>query len=215
MLLLQEFDLEIRDKKGVENLVAYHLSQIKRGIDPLSIRDDFPDEQIFQMDKSEPWFVDTCNFLVASTFLQGASKSYKEKIEGDAKYYIWDDPYLWKLCRDQIIRRCILDAKIQSHLEAAITDQIRWPKKYSTVGFIGPPFSKTLTNMSRPANSVCEQEWPSTKGMKCPNSRLCFVKFGVPEAFISDHGSHFWNSTMSTLVEKYGVVYRVATTYHP
>ncbi|RDY08672.1 hypothetical protein CR513_07071, partial [Mucuna pruriens] len=83
MLLLQEFDLEIRDKKGVENAVVDHLSQIERGIDPLPIRDEFLDEQILQLE-------------------HGASRAYKEKLESDVKYYMWDDPYLWKLYDDQV-----------------------------------------------------------------------------------------------------------------
>ncbi|RDX77466.1 Retrovirus-related Pol polyprotein from transposon 17.6, partial [Mucuna pruriens] len=46
MFLLQEFDIEIRDKSGAENLVADRLSRIERSIDPLPIRDDFPHEQL-------------------------------------------------------------------------------------------------------------------------------------------------------------------------
>ena len=43
--LLQEFDLEIWDKKGVENVVADHLSRVpNEPSDELSINDDFPDE---------------------------------------------------------------------------------------------------------------------------------------------------------------------------
>ncbi|RDY08879.1 Gag-Pol polyprotein, partial [Mucuna pruriens] len=42
-----------------------------------------------------------------------------------------------------------------------------------------------------------------------------FCNFCVPKALVSDQGSHFYNKTMSTLLEKYGVVHRAATTYHP
>ncbi|RDX68286.1 hypothetical protein CR513_52747, partial [Mucuna pruriens] len=42
-----------------------------------------------------------------------------------------------------------------------------------------------------------------------------FCKFGVLKALISDQGSHFYNKTMSTHLEKYGVIHRVVTTYHP
>ncbi|RDX85028.1 gag-pol, partial [Mucuna pruriens] len=42
-----------------------------------------------------------------------------------------------------------------------------------------------------------------------------FHKFGVPKALISDQGSHFYNRDMFFLLEKYGVVHRVAIVYHP
>ncbi|RDX81914.1 Pro-Pol polyprotein, partial [Mucuna pruriens] len=40
-------------------------------------------------------------------------------------------------------------------------------------------------------------------------------RFSVPKALINDQGSHFCNHTMATLLEKYGVVHQIATTYHP
>ncbi|RDY14250.1 putative mitochondrial protein, partial [Mucuna pruriens] len=42
-----------------------------------------------------------------------------------------------------------------------------------------------------------------------------FCRFGVPKALISDQESHLCNRAMSALLHKYGVVHRVATTYHP
>ena len=47
-LLLQEFDLEIRDKKGSENVVADHLSRIilKSTNESLPLNELFPDEQL-------------------------------------------------------------------------------------------------------------------------------------------------------------------------
>ena len=50
ILLLQEFDIEIKDKRGSENVLADHLSRIS--IDdplPLPIRDSFPDEHILEV----------------------------------------------------------------------------------------------------------------------------------------------------------------------
>ncbi|RDX66670.1 hypothetical protein CR513_54536, partial [Mucuna pruriens] len=116
MLLLQKFDIEIRDKKGVENLVADHLSQIRGESNLMPIRDNFLDKQLLYMNKITPWFANICNYIVASKFPPKASRLYKEKLESDDKYYIWDDPYLWRLYSDQVIRRCILDSKIKSVL---------------------------------------------------------------------------------------------------
>ncbi|RDY05452.1 hypothetical protein CR513_10718, partial [Mucuna pruriens] len=88
MLLLQEFGIEIRDKRDVESLVADHLSIIKGRIDPLPIRDDFANEKLMQLDGITYWFVDNINYLVASILPPKASRSYKDKIKGDAKYYV-------------------------------------------------------------------------------------------------------------------------------
>ncbi|KAM1060285.1 hypothetical protein TB1_024212 [Malus domestica] len=43
-LLLQEFDIEIRDKKGSENVVADHLSRMVHNEESLPIAETFPDE---------------------------------------------------------------------------------------------------------------------------------------------------------------------------
>ncbi|XP_073138503.1 uncharacterized protein [Henckelia pumila] len=69
ILLLQEFDLEIRDKKGVENVVADHLSRLECITDDAQnevndIDDWFPDEKLFAIESS-PWYAHFANFLVA------------------------------------------------------------------------------------------------------------------------------------------------------
>ncbi|RDX70206.1 Retrovirus-related Pol polyprotein from transposon 17.6, partial [Mucuna pruriens] len=117
MLLLQEFDLDIRDKKGAENSVADHLSRIEKGSEPMPIRDEFPDEQLLHIKMATPWFADICNYVATSHFPPEASRGHKDKIRSDAKYYIWDDPYLWRLCSDKVIHRCIPDAEINSVLQ--------------------------------------------------------------------------------------------------
>ncbi|RDX87923.1 hypothetical protein CR513_30535, partial [Mucuna pruriens] len=117
ILLLQEFDIEIRDKKGAENYVADHLSRIGKESESMPTRDEFSNEQLLHITMLTPWFADICNFVAASQFPPEAFQLYREKLRSDAKYYIWDDPYLWKLCSNQVICRCILETKINSVLQ--------------------------------------------------------------------------------------------------
>ncbi|RDX86383.1 hypothetical protein CR513_32279, partial [Mucuna pruriens] len=116
MLLIQEFDIEIRDKKDAD-FVTDHLSRIERESEPMPIQDEFPDDHLFYIKSATPWFADNYNYVATSYLPPEALRHYKEKIRSDAKYYIWDDPYLWRLCSDKVICRCILDAKINSILQ--------------------------------------------------------------------------------------------------
>jgi hypothetical protein len=109
ILLLQEFDLEIKDKKGVENYVVNHLSRLRiEDIQTETIKETFLDEQLYVLHSStRPWYADLVNYLVTKEFPPGLSTFQKDKVRADAKYYFWDTPYLWKFCVDQIVRRCV------------------------------------------------------------------------------------------------------------
>jgi hypothetical protein len=67
VLLLQEFDLEIRDKKGSENVVVDHLSKLlhEEEGDELPLNKNFSDEQLFTIDTKLPWYVDIVNYITA------------------------------------------------------------------------------------------------------------------------------------------------------
>ncbi|KAL0413442.1 UNVERIFIED_CONTAM: Retrovirus-related Pol polyprotein from transposon.6 [Sesamum radiatum] len=104
ILLLQEFDLTIKDKKRAENLVADNLSRLITEGDAPPFKDEFPDERLLAAQEIVPWYADLVNFLATHTLPNDLSRAKKEKIRSDAKYYVWDDPYLWKYCSNQIIR---------------------------------------------------------------------------------------------------------------
>ncbi|KAG5553970.1 hypothetical protein RHGRI_011741 [Rhododendron griersonianum] len=117
ILLLQEFDIEIRDKKGSENVVADHLSRliIEFTEDSLPISENFPDEQLMHVSQlSSPWFADIVNYLVTGEIPSHWPKHDKFKFLSKVKYFFWDDPYLFKYCPDQIIRRCIPESDQRS-----------------------------------------------------------------------------------------------------
>ena len=66
VLLLQEFDLEIKDKKGCNNVIDDHLSRVEKPTvkeEEREIAENFPDEQLFQLSLQSSWYDDIVNFL--------------------------------------------------------------------------------------------------------------------------------------------------------
>jgi hypothetical protein len=75
ILLLQEFDMEIRDKKGLENSVADHLSclQFKEAAE-LSINDYMSNDTLLKVSTTDPWYTNIINYIVASYIPPGADR---------------------------------------------------------------------------------------------------------------------------------------------
>ena len=66
VLLLQEFDIEIKDKKGSDNVIVNHLSRLEMTTDKekeIEIAENFPDEQLFLLSVHIPWYADIVNYL--------------------------------------------------------------------------------------------------------------------------------------------------------
>nr|GEX78937.1 reverse transcriptase domain-containing protein [Tanacetum cinerariifolium] len=126
VLLLQEFDFKVLDTKGAENLAADHLSRLENPyenvLDPKEINETFPLETLsmvtFCGNSSAPWFADFANYHAGNFIVKGMSSQQKKKFFKDVKHYFWDDPFLFKIYADQVIRRCVHGKEALDVLEA-------------------------------------------------------------------------------------------------
>ncbi|CAN6711153.1 unnamed protein product [Malus baccata var. baccata] len=239
ILLLQEFDLEIKDKKGSENVVADHLSRLiiptASEDDSLPLRDSFPDEQLFAVQFCTPWFADIVNYLVKGVVHPNLTFQQKKKFLSYVKHYFWDEPYLFKYCPDQIIRRCIPKAEQESVLRCQrVGNQSKrneMPQQSILIvelfnvwgiDFMGP-FPSSHGNQYILVVVEYVSKW--VEAIAAPTNQgsvvlrflqgVIFPRFGIPRVILSDGGKHFINKPFANLLAKYGINHRVATPYHP
>ena len=118
VLLLREFNLEIKDNKLTENLVADHLLRLEGPSKEIQISDDFPNEHILAIEdiKPMPWFVDYVNYLVEKVFPVKFNYQHKRRFFAYLKHYYWEEPIMCKHCVNQVIRRCVPEEEIESIL---------------------------------------------------------------------------------------------------
>ncbi|XP_049399731.1 uncharacterized protein LOC125863765 [Solanum stenotomum] len=116
ILLFQEFDLETKDRKCIENQIADHLfrledfSHVNEGE---QLREEFPDEQLMALDSSQvPWYAVILNLIVSGDYPPGDTTQQKKKFNHDAKFYIWDEPFLFKQSVARVVRRCIPEYEV-------------------------------------------------------------------------------------------------------
>ncbi|KAL3609128.1 hypothetical protein D5086_000148 [Populus alba] len=227
ILLLQEFDITIKDKKGIENVVADHLSRLttdsKSDITPID--DYFPDESLLFV-CTMPWFANIVNFLVSGQLPAHWSTQDKRKFLNEVKNFYWDDPYLFKYCPDQIFRRCIPDNELGSiskrhmmPLNPILVIEIFDCWGIDFMGPFPPSFGFVYILVAVDYVSKWIEAIPSRNNDH--KTVIKFLKdnilsrFGIPRAIISDDGTHFCNKPFASLMKKYGITHKVATPYHP
>ncbi|XP_050896453.1 uncharacterized protein LOC127103228 [Lathyrus oleraceus] len=137
VLLLQEFDLDIRDKKGTKNVVVDHLSRLEYlKPDLVPINDDFnydtlmakietiqDDNSNFPMDwniertlavTNVPWYADFVNYLGADIIPPDLNSQQNKKFYSDVRYFYWEEPLLFNRGTSGIFRRCVLEEEVEN-----------------------------------------------------------------------------------------------------
>nr|GEZ49792.1 reverse transcriptase domain-containing protein [Tanacetum cinerariifolium] len=186
VLLLQEFDFQVLDTKGAENLAADHLSILenpyKNMLDPKEINEKFPLETLgmvtFCGDSSAPWFADFANYHAGNFIVKGMTSQQKNKFFKDVKHYFWDDPFLFKVCADQVIRRCVHGKEAIDILEACHNGPTGGhhganltAKKIFDAGFFWPTIYKDTYEFVRNCDS-CQRQGKISQRDEMPQNSI-------------------------------------------
>nr|GFA80989.1 reverse transcriptase domain-containing protein [Tanacetum cinerariifolium] len=190
ILLLQEFDFKVTDTRVAENYAADHLSRLENPyeniFDPKEINETFPLESLNKVahkDPSTPWFADLANYHVGNFIIKGMTSQQKQKFFKYARHYFWDNPYLFRTCADQIIRRCMAGKEAIDILNACHNGPTGGhyganytAKKVFDSGFYWPSMYKDAFELVKRCNS-CQRQGKISQKDEMPQNfiQICEI----------------------------------------
>ncbi|XP_057755924.1 uncharacterized protein LOC130975109, partial [Arachis stenosperma] len=197
-------DIEVSDIKAVETTIPSMLERVKE-------EKEAPKPELKALPPNLKYaYLDIANFKATGSLPLEFNKHQRKKLINDAKYFIWDEPYLFKKCSDGILRRCISEEEGR---------EVLWDCHGSTYGghFAG---ERTAAKVLQ-----CGFYWPTIfKDAKelvkhcheCQKAGNLLKRNEMPQQFILElELFDFCNKPLEALLLKYGVKHKVATPYHP
>nr|GEW93856.1 reverse transcriptase domain-containing protein [Tanacetum cinerariifolium] len=212
------FDIEIRDKKGAENLATDHLSRLENldleKLTKAEIRDLFPKERLMAIsDKNnEPWM----NPSYSNNVL---NESYEDAWPEMRQHKFFDNvtvDHLEDIMASPSSQEKSLRPGFIGHISPEM--HISWSKFMMHANGLetssqGTKHLKTIDYVSK---WVEAQAFPTSDARNVVNFlKKLFAQFGIPKALINDKGTHFCNYQIEKAMKRYGVFYRFSTAYHP
>nr|GEZ58141.1 reverse transcriptase domain-containing protein [Tanacetum cinerariifolium] len=188
--MLAEFDFKVIDTRGAENYAADHLSRLKNPYENIfytrEINETFPLESLNKVahkDPSTPWFADFANYHAGNFIIKGMTSQQKKKFFKDARHYFWDDPYLFRTCADQLIRRCVAGKEAIDILNACHSGSTRGyyganytTKKVFESGFYWPNIYKDAFELVKRCDS-CQRQGKVSQKDEMPHNfiQICEI----------------------------------------
>ncbi|RVW22983.1 Retrovirus-related Pol polyprotein from transposon 17.6 [Vitis vinifera] len=220
-------------RRRVENVVADHLSRLVISHDShgLPINDDFPEESLMSIEVA-PWYSHIANFLVTGEVPSEWSAQDKMHFFAKIHAYYWEEPFLFKYCADQIIRKCVPEQEQSGILPIAMIMHVEDAHSMCKGCDRCQRLGKLTRQNMMPLNPILIVDvfdvwgidfmgpFPMSFGHSYILVGVDYVSKWVeaiplPKAIISDGGTHFCNKPFEILLAKYGVKHKVATPYHP
>nr|GEV58561.1 reverse transcriptase domain-containing protein [Tanacetum cinerariifolium] len=205
-----QFDFKVVHTKGAENYAVDHLSRLENPyenvFDPKEIKESFSLETLSKLthhDQSTPWFAYFANYHAGKFIIKGMTTLHKNKIFKDVKHYFWDDPYLFKTCADQVIRRCVAGQEAVDILTACHSGPTRGhyganytAKIFFDSGFYWPTIYKDAFELIKNCDSCQRQgkisqkdEMPQTAIQVCEIFDVWGIDFMGP--FLNSKGNKY------------------------
>ncbi|GJW89112.1 hypothetical protein Tco_0164452 [Tanacetum coccineum] len=173
ILLLQEFDIEIRDKKGVKNLAADHLCRLENPdlgkLTKAEIRDLFPKERLMAISdkKNEPWYTES---------YEGVSPEMRRQKSFDNVTAAHQEGIM------------ILPQPQGKSSKPGSTGQI-FSAMHVDWSELAMPVNEPATSPQGMKHLKKAQAFPASDALNVVNFlKRLFARFGIPKAWISDTG---------------------------
>nr|GFA66210.1 reverse transcriptase domain-containing protein [Tanacetum cinerariifolium] len=129
-----------------------------------------------------PWFADIANYHAGNFLVKGMSTQQKNNFFKDVKHYFWDDPFLFKVCADQVIRRCVHGKEALEILEACHNGPTGGhhganltAKKVFDAGFFWPTIYKDAHELVKYCNS-CQRQGKISQRDEMPQNSIQICK---------------------------------------